>query len=1337
MVRFTMLLLAVLVAKGCLGDPNLVQNGDFTAGAGAWHLVAGPYGAKTREGASHARVLAGKGQAGGAALLLDATGLASEVDAYSMPMSVVAGHGYRLGAWVRRAGVAKDYKVTIDWQDGAGKHLAYANDWAGNDRPTTWVRHGGIFAAPTGAAQAVVILGTQPGGAFLFGAVSLEHVGVCEPLEARPRRDGDGSMAITGPVSVPAGGYATWRATYTCGPSGLPSGGLISVRRSPWNTDWSDPQGTRPSAQGYVSVSGPAGSIFRVERGSAGVLLVRLLWPTLLPGDKVRIVIGDRSGGSPGMRVQRKPARLRWYGGSDCTGKGDYLDLGRTEAGPLDIAPGPGSAIRVLLPAVMAVGEPYDLRVEMVDRFGNVARMPAGAPFLPRVTGIRAVRVDGVKTDDGRAVARFKCSVDRLGAVAVRAVDWGLAGFGHSLATAGWSLPVRTDGGRVAPRSSVGAVWMDNGLIAAALPRSADGWGAVVLFARQAGRWQRVAAAPTLAMVQFGAGRWKASQPVPGIPVRFRRPTTRVRGRSCDLDLWGQAGGVAVRASLSLSPGSKSVQCRLEVDQGPKLAVGVVHAPMLGVGDGSGGDRLAGGLFPGLEFLGPDETSSDVSGVGWAISERRVPDPYKITVPLMAVATRGCVAGLAWDPTQRWCARSSTPLARFESPNPRQANHLMSLAVPGRSQGMPENEVSARSGDARRGSYQLTFEMFALADTEDSAAATEWWVRTHGLPPVRHPRSWAAEAELCGEALTRTCWVEGVGGWFTAVGLKPGYVPDYVYRMHQLAAAVTDHAMASKLTSVAGRAMETAGGPAGVGPQMLLGDPEKAIAGLRSAAYGRMAQQRPDGGWAFADVYGRQGARATLADPDDQELGSCVTALDPVLTYAVATGDPAAAKAGLRGLDRLAGFSKPAGAESWEVPFACPNLRAAALACRCYLRGYQLTGKAEPLARARRWAYAGLSFVALTQAADRPVMPGATISVMGTTFWDQGWFGWPVQWVGLVYAEVLQEFARFDASFDWMRVASLVLASAERQQKPMGAACKHVGMYPDSYSLLTGRDSYEWCLGPSGLVGVLLGTRGYACEPCVLSVGRPDAPVRGFSTATQVGAGAYQAGTLLVRLRSPAGSTATVVLFGVTTPGSVTWAGQPLGPMVAGGNGWRPGAVENALVLRLPFSADEGLLVLRGTAPSSYREPRPMAGLVYGTFEDGHAGWELGVGAAVVQGEAYEGRSALASDSLGGLTEGQATSEPFGVKEGRRYRLSCMVKQVSGDGEYKVTVEWLGGGERHLQYDNDWAGTDHPTAFTVHGGVFVAPPGATGVRLILGTRRCQCLFDAVAFTPLP
>jgi hypothetical protein len=1337
MVNAVLLHLCWLIVVG-MGQSPLVINGGFEQGQVGWSPVAGAYG-KTRPGWAgagvHAALVGSPVHNGKRALRLDAVGLPNEVDAYSNPVQVSANHGYRLTSYVRQMAGTDSYKVTIDWQTGQGKHLKYDNDWRGTDRPVKFVRHGGVFAAPADAARAVIILGVQKGTACVFDDISLDDLGQTEAIDARPRHDGDGSIEIVGPgtgvpPSVDAGAGATWRAVYTCGPSGLPVGGGIVLRRYPVSFDWSPPQGSDPHAAGYVSVKGPAGAQFDVQAGPEQSLIVRLEWPALAPGDRVEIVIGDRSAGGPGMRVQRKPVSgAHWFGGSDCTLHGEWRDLSASPGGEYNIVPGAPAALRVVAPSVWTVGVPCDLRIEAVDRAGNVTGRYEGVCELIESS-------PGFKNQRRLATVRFGAGDHGVRTVSVRLSEEGpviLGAIGgrlmsHAAVAVVAARPPAAEMPQ-GPRALVNGnmAWIASARVGLMLRRAAGGWAPGDLFVRSGDHWRKVGAIPD-------CGAQLSADWVVGVP--FLADTVTASGGSVapKLVLTGHLPEGRFVLTYSVRAASDAIEMRLQATPAASLRRWAVRAPILYAGDGCFGDRKAGALFPGLEFLTADERSSDDAGVAWAIHKREIPHPYKITVPLMAVAGDKSVVILAWDPNQKWDGVHSVPLAQFASPNflEHRPNHLMALWAPGFGAGFHENDIGYSSGG--RG-ITLSAELMALDGTEDVVDAVKWWSGVHPLPAARPPRTPAEGLDLSARGFLDVAWQPAKHGWVGAIGTPPGFQDSIACDLLQIANITADGGLASRARAQAMEAIAAVGGPRGAGLDLKMGDAELASASLRQGAYGFMATQHADGSWAFHDIFSTEGARAGLAMPDDVELGTCVSALDPVLAYAVATGDPRAASAGLRGLEYIRRFRKPAGAESWEVPLVCPNLRAAALACRCWLRGWQLTGKDEYLDQARRWAWAGAAFIYHWQAPDRPAMPGASISVMGTTYYESAWFGWAVQWVGLVYADVLQEFARYDRSYDWHALAALITASAEYQQKTPSAPCGHVGLFPDSFSMLTGKDSYEWCLAPNLIVDNLMGLIGRASGSVVAQV-PAGGPIHVLSPAL-IPESSWDAATntLTLRLHHHAGETAQVVVYGLQGPCSATWNGSALAEAQAGGAGIVGNVKEKALIFRLHWDADEETLAVHGQGVTAYGSPQVQDKLLNGGFEEGMAGWQCEPDVTIDTSRPHTGKSALLISSPDAGHERQAVSAAFGVEGGARYRLSAWVWQVEGTGDYKVTVEWLGPDGSHVAYDNDWLGTNRPAVYTLHGGEFVAPPSAASAHIILGCRGAHCLFDDVALEP--
>ena len=94
------------------------------------------------------------------------------------------------------------------------------------------------------------------------------------------------------------------------------------------------------------------------------------------------------------------------------------------------------------------------------------------------------------------------------------------------------------------------------------------------------------------------------------------------------------------------------------------------------------------------------------------------------------------------------------------------------------------------------------------------------------------------------------------------------------------------------------------------------------------------------------------------------------------------------------------------------------------------------------------------------------------------------------------------------------------------------------------------------------------------------------------------------------------------------------------------------------------------------------------------------------------------------------------SSDILSVQPNQVYLLSARVKQLAGEGGYKVTIDWVDAAHKHLRYDNDWRGNDHPKSYGNHGGVFVSPEKAAYAVVILGVSKGAAgLFDEIRLSP--
>ncbi len=104
----------------------------------------------------------------------------------------------------------------------------------------------------------------------------------------------------------------------------------------------------------------------------------------------------------------------------------------------------------------------------------------------------------------------------------------------------------------------------------------------------------------------------------------------------------------------------------------------VLYLPWLTLFPGLGtfGERKTQGLFAGLEYL-DDEPSSSEADITTNEHVRRVPDPIKITFPLMAIAQGGRYIGLIWEPSDLTAPLFDSPDRIYNS-----GAHVMALTAP-------------------------------------------------------------------------------------------------------------------------------------------------------------------------------------------------------------------------------------------------------------------------------------------------------------------------------------------------------------------------------------------------------------------------------------------------------------------------------------------------------------------------------------------------------------------------------------------------------------------------------------------------------------------------------
>ena len=180
---------------------------------------------------------------------------------------------------------------------------------------------------------------------------------------------------------VVAGSYRTCRLTYTAGFYGIDDTGSIKVAMR-YATDCGVPQFDRPDAPNYTTARASNGARLQLRydpkdnlRPWGRTLHVKVVQGFLRQGDRIELILGDRSGGSPGWRIQtfvENTFELRVLVDRFATYSFDRLP----DSPRFRVVAGKPVRLVAVAPTLAAVGKPIPVRSKLEDRWGN----PVGRP---------------------------------------------------------------------------------------------------------------------------------------------------------------------------------------------------------------------------------------------------------------------------------------------------------------------------------------------------------------------------------------------------------------------------------------------------------------------------------------------------------------------------------------------------------------------------------------------------------------------------------------------------------------------------------------------------------------------------------------------------------------------------------------------------------------------------------------------------------------------------------------------------------------------------------------------------------------------------------------------
>lgn len=728
-----------------------------------------------------------------------------------------------------------------------------------------------------------------------------------------------------------------------------------------------------------------------------------------------------------------------------------------------------------------------------------------------------------------------------------------------------------------------------NEKVALVVATGAEGYAYGRLYAFADGKARCLAALPAMAALALEGDSRAATFPL-------QSAKAGQEGEAAVLTLSGatEAGGAQIRVTviLKLAPGKGFVDVSHSLSADKPVKVAAFRGPWLWAGEGSFGDEQDMALFPGLEYLEKGERSSSTLDIAPPGNVRWAPHPNMVTVPSMAVEKDGGVVGLMWEPLQKWDGANDRPTAVFASPNfvEGRNNHLMGLCLPSIPEWLKPNTLLAAKPYELAADKPLTLASTVYAEGKgDVLRSMDLWLERYGTPPLPpKARSYEDTIAMAMKSYTEVLWRGKDKGWMPVLGWTPGLDQSVALTEWVAGRTIADEALAK-------RAMEqglSVASPRDLGWALhRFGQPCLALQDNLTGGRGGALGVPEDG------LYGFQPSddqRRSLGVEGESASGLCARGISGVLGSAMVTGDLQTFEGARKTLEALKGFKVPRASQVWEVPVHVPDILASSDVCRVYLDAYELTGDPQWLQQAVYWARTGIPFIYMWRAPEqRELMAGATIPVFGATFYTGSWFGVPVQWCGLAYANTLLRLAKFDESLPWRHFAEMIVISGINQQSTREA---DYGCYTDNWNMITDAECTGCMLSPSGLLQPMLalGNLPVSPQPQIIRVGGK--PVS-LTSGPRVNVARLQGKVLDLKMSYFPGETAYTVMMPVAEPVQVELDGAELAR--------RPGAIDTeqgwsyqpdlgCLTLKLKYAQEPRNVRVVGLAAITPQAPEPQ-----------------------------------------------------------------------------------------------------------------------------------------------
>jgi hypothetical protein len=477
-------------------------------------------------------------------------------------------------------------------------------------------------------------------------------------------------------------------------------------------------------------------------------------------------------------------------------------------------------------------------------------------------------------------------------------------------------------------------------------------------------------------------------------------------------------------------------------------------------GLGTFGDKKDQGLLAGVEYL-CDEPSSSEADIATPDHIRRVPDPVKITFPLMAIAHGGNYIGVIWEPSEAVAATFDSPDRIYSS-----GAHLISLSGPAVGDLRFENDFCAHTPLKLQAGKSLKVSALIIGgEGKTVVPAVRQYVALKGLPALpEFEGGFNAAVGLLAHG-----WLDSKineNGLFRHAvwgdNFPAGPAADAAMSLDWLANNTENETLRQRLNDAENQALGKI--PSGQPFSSCVSHAHLPTAPFLFGRTYEFVQQEHSAALHLLEGFDADGVKLYRPGKTDYSTthfakhanGLAAGDVVGILEGAALSGDRDLVTKALELLDKqtaLYADTVPRGAQTWEVPLHTPDILASAHLVKAYTLGYIISGQEKYLEQARYWAWTGIPFVYLYPPTPGRVGSYATIAVLGATNWKAPlWVGRPVQWCGLVYGSALHLLSEYDPEGPWETIAKGITTAGLQMSWPPSDRQRQ-GLLPDFFDL--------------------------------------------------------------------------------------------------------------------------------------------------------------------------------------------------------------------------------------------------------------------------------------------